>query len=171
MKNTDALKNVTGLTQDEMAMLLGVTASQWSMYKSGKRDLPHPAMLQFAKFLANAHEGKSVSAESKKINAAEQKKQKEWLLREHLGLSAKQGVLERKINVLEKIRLECFAALETAHFIETQNSKDSDLIQVIRTRATNTLNKHSLLRLEELKLKKEQVEILKDKVAERIKQQ
>jgi predicted transcriptional regulator len=35
IRDTSTIKNRIGLSQEEMAMLLGITESQWSMYKSG----------------------------------------------------------------------------------------------------------------------------------------
>jgi transcriptional regulator with XRE-family HTH domain len=40
MKKTDTLSALLGLTQGQMALLLQVHPSQWSMYESGKRNLP-----------------------------------------------------------------------------------------------------------------------------------
>lgn len=40
MKKATTLKNIIGLTQDELAMYFGVTKGHWSMFVIGKRDLP-----------------------------------------------------------------------------------------------------------------------------------
>lgn len=45
MNNRRDLRMGLGLTQLEMAMLLGISRAQWSMYESGRRRLP-PAALQ-----------------------------------------------------------------------------------------------------------------------------
>lgn len=44
MKTATDLRNALGLTQQEMALLLRITRSQWSMYESGLRDLPVHAL-------------------------------------------------------------------------------------------------------------------------------
>jgi predicted transcriptional regulator len=52
MKKETTLTQLLGITQLDAAMLLGVTASRWSMYSSGKRDLPTRAMVLLAEMLA-----------------------------------------------------------------------------------------------------------------------
>ncbi len=43
MKKDYAISTYLGMTQQELAMLLGVSRSQFSMFELGKRDLPLPA--------------------------------------------------------------------------------------------------------------------------------
>lgn len=172
MKDTTTYKGITGLTQEEMAMALGITISQWSMYKSGQRDIPQDATIQLADLLTNITKAKSVSRESTTIAETEKKKVQEWLKREYLNLQYKEQLLERKISTMENIRSECFAALETAHYLESQPEKGlfPDLSKYIKVRATTTLNKNALQRLQELQLKKESVTVLKNSVEQKLKQ-
>ena len=48
MKDRSDIKTILGLTQNEMGMLLGMPRSNWSMFKSGQRDIPLPAKEQLA---------------------------------------------------------------------------------------------------------------------------
>jgi transcriptional regulator with XRE-family HTH domain len=48
MKQAFPTRSILGLTQDDMAQLLGIGRSQWSMFESGKRDLPTSAKLLLA---------------------------------------------------------------------------------------------------------------------------
>ncbi|UPT69533.1 MAG: helix-turn-helix transcriptional regulator [Flavobacterium sp. JAD_PAG50586_2] len=74
MKKTDTLSALLGLTQGEMALLLRVHPSQWSMYESGRRNIPLKAkqvlsiMLGFLKF-----EGKSLKVEQQVIETGRTK--------------------------------------------------------------------------------------------------
>jgi transcriptional regulator with XRE-family HTH domain len=52
MANDSGIRNLFGLTQSEMAKLLGVGPSQWSMFESGKRDLPSKAQRRLAHLLS-----------------------------------------------------------------------------------------------------------------------
>ena len=52
MKNTTAISALLGLSQQDMANLLGVSRSLFSMFESGKRDLPPNATQLLAEILA-----------------------------------------------------------------------------------------------------------------------
>ena len=172
MKDTTTIKNLLGLSQEEMAMLLGITESQWSMFKSGKRDIPLAAKQQLAALLSNTQQAKSVSPESIKIAEKEKKSQKKWLQQEYEAVHHKQQYLDRKISAMENSRVECFAALEVVHYLETQPENEFivNLAESIKIRATNTLNKHSSSRLLEMKLKKDSFEMLKYSMEQKIKE-
>ena len=51
MQATNSLKSNLGLTQEEMALYLGVTRSQWSMYCIGRRSLPIEAIQKLTDLL------------------------------------------------------------------------------------------------------------------------
>jgi transcriptional regulator with XRE-family HTH domain len=172
MKSTTTIKNLLGLTQEEIAMVLGITRGQWSMSEIGRRDIPLAAKQLLAALLSNTQKAKSVSPESVKITENEKKSEKEWLNREYKAIDHKQQYLERKIIAMENIRVECFAAFEVVHYLESQSENEFtiSLAKSIKTRATNTLNKHSSSRLQELKLKKESFEMLKYSFLQKIKE-
>lgn len=45
------IKDLLGMTYNDMAMLLQINRSQWAMYVTGKRDLPVVAKLKLAEML------------------------------------------------------------------------------------------------------------------------
>ncbi len=51
MKSKATIREQFGTTQEEMAMILGVSMSAWSMYESGLRDLPVHATQMLAEML------------------------------------------------------------------------------------------------------------------------
>lgn len=51
MKKIHPIRESLGLTQEQAAVMLGVTRSHWSMYELGKRDLPLPAKERLAEIL------------------------------------------------------------------------------------------------------------------------
>jgi len=53
MKNKLPLRNLVGLTQQEMATLLQVSRTQWSMFEIGRRDLPVAAKHLLAEILTH----------------------------------------------------------------------------------------------------------------------
>ena len=172
MKHDKAIKNLLGLSQEEISMILGISRIQWAMYETGRRDIPLAAKQQLAALLSNTQQAKSVSPESIMMGEKEQKSEKEWLNREYKAIDHKQQYLERKIIAIESIRVECFAALEVVHYLESQSENEFtiSLAKSIKTRATNTLNKHSSIRLLEMKLKKESFEMLKYSLKQKIKE-
>ena len=52
MKKENTIRTILGVTQQELAMLLGVSRSQCAMFELGKRDLPLPAKQLLAEMLS-----------------------------------------------------------------------------------------------------------------------
>lgn len=171
MKEGTSIKNLLGLTQEDTAYMLGIDRGQWSMFVSGKRGLPLAAMQQLGVVLEHLKEKKSVCKESQAIAKAEKQLVQEKLQRDYRDVQIKLYKVVKQISTIENIRTESFAALEVAAFLEQQKEYDnrSSLIRSIRVRATNTLKKHSLYVLEALQLKKENLEVLKISLEQKIK--
>ena len=53
MKKEHPLRTLTGIKQEEIAMLLGISRGRWSMFEIGKRDLPLPAAIMLTDMLAH----------------------------------------------------------------------------------------------------------------------
>ncbi len=51
MKKTVKLNKILGLNQNDTAILMGITRSQWSMFESGKRQLPPHATVLLSEIL------------------------------------------------------------------------------------------------------------------------
>lgn len=80
MKKESTITATLGMKQIEVAQLLGINRSQWSMFESGKRDLPLPAKKILATLLSHAQQPKArlaggKSALEKKILTEELKAQ------------------------------------------------------------------------------------------------
>ena len=171
MKHTATIKSLLGFSQEEIAVLLSITRSQWAMYETGKRDLPLAAKKQLVSILTHQQNLKEVSNEKQKFVTLEQIKTQEWLKQEHRKTEHKKLVLDKKITTIENKRTACFAALEVVCFLETQKQQEDNtsLIKSIRVRATNTLNKNAAHHLLDLQMKKEQLEVLKNVLEQKIK--
>ena len=156
-------KNILGMTQDEIANLLGVTRSQLSMCELGKRDLPLAAKEKLAAVLTGLQTNQSSSEFSNLIKETQKKKLYEWHLKEFKTHEFKVLHLERKLLKANEMRKKAFKALEVVTYLETQadNNRLQSLAQSIKNRATTTLNKYSLQHLESLALKKEAHQMLK----------
>ncbi len=172
MKREVTLKNILGLTQEEMAMVLKINASQWSMHKSRQRDLPLFALQELGSILTYLKNSKERSEESQNFLTLEQKKAQEKLKIARLNMEHKRQFLERKIFAIENRRAECFAALEVVRFLETReaNDIDIDLSECVKVRAINTLKNNPLHKLQDLQIKKEQLDMLKISLEEKMQQ-
>lgn len=170
MKNKTTIKAQLGLTQEEMAMLLKITESQWSMFKSGKRSLSLEATKQLSELLQHIKNKKNVSEECLNYTTAEQIKTQQQLQQNYLKVQIKQHLIVQKIIAIENKRTECFAALEIASFIENQKNQSflDHLAQTIRIRATKTLKQNNLYQLTTLQLQKESLEVLKNSLAQKL---
>lgn len=92
MKKEHTLRTLLGLTQEDCAMLLGVTRSQWSMFELGQRDLPLAAKQLLTELLTH------LQSPETKANRHPAEAQQEV---------AKIAVLERMLreNEYERLRL------------------------------------------------------------------
>ena len=158
MKKDPFIKNLFGLTQEEMAMLLGITRAQWAMYEIGRRDLPSTANIKFAAILSHLHNVKEPSEESQRLLKEEQDKRQEWLKREKSTLEYIKRLLEKKILAMESKRTHCYAALEVVNYLASDKDQNANLGRAIETRAKSTLRKNALQNLEDLYLKKEHLD-------------
>lgn len=170
MNKSQSIKSVIGLTQEEAAMLFKVNKSQVGMFVIGKRSLPTEAMLQFTNMLQHLQEDDQNAAAVKDIFIAEQKNKVEWLQREQMRLQIQQTKTEQQITAMEAKRADCFIALKAISFLEKQKNENIQLLESIKTRVRFTLKKNSLQYLEELHLKKDQTEFLRNRIAEKLKQ-
>lgn len=74
MKNQTAISALLGITQHEMATLLGISRSQWSMYELGRGSLPKAATVLLSELLdyAKASEvaGRNTDPDASKLMQA-----------------------------------------------------------------------------------------------------
>ncbi|UOK42816.1 MULTISPECIES: helix-turn-helix domain-containing protein [Flavobacterium] len=171
MEDSQTIKNTLGLTQEEMAILLGIKRSNWSMFKSGKRDLSLNSKQQLGSLMQTVQKKKQPSKEIQKLIKKEQLDAKTKLQHEYGNMSLKLDRIEKNITIVENIRTESFAALETVAALESQKNIPhiEALIKRVHQRVILTLKKHSLSHLNELQLKKENLEMLKLKIEEKLK--
>lgn len=167
----ETLRSNLGLTQEELAMLLGTNRINIAMFETGRRELPNDSITKVLPALTH-HQGlKEHSEPVIKLLESEKKKTTEWLTRELRTTDYKLRKCEDKIAAMESKRSEAIAALETVCFLETQSNELAfpGTKSFIRSRAVTLLNKNPLHQLEELKLKKEQLDFLKKSLEEKLK--
>lgn len=158
MKKETTHSSLLGFTQAQMALLLNVHLTQWSMYESGKRNLPLKAtqllveMLGYLKF-----EGKSDMMQQHLIEQEElKKKHLERMLKENeyqlYVIGKKIELAERKYN--NDIRVIGLADYLTTH-PSTKEKLNVEQLKNIASKAVTSLKKSGLASLTELRLKEE----------------
>ncbi|TBX71054.1 XRE family transcriptional regulator [Flavobacterium silvisoli] len=68
MKTHQTICELLGLKQQEMAMLLGVHRTQWSMFELGKRSLPKEALMKLHEILTLNQSLDKMDADETSIN-------------------------------------------------------------------------------------------------------
>lgn len=167
MKKETNLKTLLGLSQEEAAILLGVSRVQWAHFTDGRRDIPAAAKVKLAEVLSSIEENKKNTDEVTKLIETEKKKAHEELLQEYKAIPFKELELDKKIKKSIQLREEAFKALQVVHYLEAK--KNTGLSKFIKTRVTNTLKKHSLGQIQELELKKESLQMLKILIEKKLK--
>ena len=123
MKKVDYIRTLLSVTQQEMAMLLHISRSQWSMYELGERDLPVAARQLLAELLmhlkVNKNIDKSLPMPSDRQLQLQQQKLAH-LLREN---EYQQLLLARKIAAYEKKQASRINRLQIVDFVDTRHAK------------------------------------------------
>lgn len=158
MKKTDTISALLGLTQGQMALLLQVHPSQWSMHESGRRSLPLKVkqvlniLLRFLKF-----EGKSLKVQQHLIEQEASKKEclKKLLRKNEFDLYE----INKKLALAEVKYKDSISAIGLMEYLTTHPSAkevfDGELLENITSKAERALKKSGLSNLTELRLKKE----------------
>lgn len=169
MKKQQTIRELLGVTQQQMAMILKIHSSQWSMYESGKRDLPPAATIRLAEMLAYMH-----SAEAKGFNNVPQLAKQQNNTNQELEKVVKENqyqllVVTKKIAAMQKKHDAATKALQLLHFLSSglENKTDApDILKSIEARATKSLDNNGLLQLHLLRTKEislqQQQELLKE---------
>ena len=71
MKNKNNIRALTGMSQENLALLLQVSRSQIAMFESGKRNLPIQAMEKLA-LLLTLSQKESTTTETKKATRTQE---------------------------------------------------------------------------------------------------
>lgn len=167
-KKRGDLKNILGLTQEEMAMFLGVGMSQWNMFKSGKRHLPLEATLKLNALLQSVQKEKGVSDDARKLLAKEELETKKQLQEDEIKIEARLRRIQKEMAIIENNRTESFAALQTISQLEKMDVVNEGLVLIIRKRALQTLEKYNRHSLEELQCKQQSLEVMKKRIQEKL---
>lgn len=136
MRKKGVLRQFFGVSQEEIAMILKISRAQWSMFESGKAELPHDARIEYYDLLAYVQSAKDEVAK-KGPNPAQSK---EEALKFYLVVNQhRQGLTSRKIENLQKKQAMAEAALHLEGYYENSKQEQpkfvGDKIEEILKRA------------------------------------
>ncbi len=154
-KSKQSISAFLGLTQLEVAMLLGVSRSRWSLYELGLRGIPLAALEKLHKMLAAMQTYKP--AMEKHVATKKEKEQHDVVLQGQLTennfqqqrMVLKMAAIEKKEQVNAK-RLHLAQRLDKSKFKE---SFQTGLIDEIETNSTKSLEKNSWSQLAQCQIK------------------
>ncbi len=108
-----------GVTQSEMAMLLQISRAQWSMYESGKRNLPSSALALLAKIALCIQN--TVADDNKTLpSVMKEEGKKKVLLQAMLKENQYQQLyISRKIDAAVKKNQSHIRSLQLINFLKT----------------------------------------------------
>jgi len=127
MKKDNSLRSLLGISQKDLAVILGVTRSQVAMFETGKRDLPLKAKQTLTELIAYLKEKKEpTSREPDGKMQVLMIKEIEKMLKEN---ERKQILLERKLKALHKKILRQYNFVKAAGFMNGRINKNEKVNQ------------------------------------------
>ena len=147
MKDIDTFKKLLGITQEEIAIILDTTRSQWSMYEIGKRNLPFSAALEFTKMMKYIQENSSKEIEIKYSSEEYEKQVYNQLKKEMKKNRYELDGLNIKIEQVQRFYDDGLAALRVVEYLDTQpeNERIVSVKKLIRCKAITKLRKNNEL--------------------------
>lgn len=145
MKDIDTSKKLLGLSQEEIAIILDITRSQWSMFDIGKRELPLHAALEYTKILEYIQLNQTKEIEIQNFMKVNEKRIYDVLEREMKENTYKLNRLNRKIEQAQRFYDDGLAALRIVAYLQTQpeNERTVSIKNLIKCKAMVNLQKNS----------------------------
>ncbi|UPT71194.1 MAG: helix-turn-helix transcriptional regulator [Flavobacterium sp. JAD_PAG50586_2] len=124
------IRELLGASQEEMAVLLKISRAQWSMFESGKRDLPFEAKKQFAEMLTYVQSAKEKAAKKKPESAQPNERTARKLKLSLLTNLNRQRIVSKKISDLQKKISGAEAALHLERYCENSKNEQPQFVAV-----------------------------------------
>lgn len=165
-------REILGLTQSQIALLLKVSRSHWAMYEKGKRHLPDSASSVLHDMMANVH-----TVEVKATPKTERQEKQYEDMQEALQKMFKENKYQlehvaRKLAPLERKHQAHLKAQQTVAYLKAKNpeasERESKLLDLIHTMATRGITHKLLLQITKWQIKLELLQEEKKLLEERI---
>lgn len=122
------IRELLGVSQEEMAALLKISRAQWSMFESGKRHLPFEAEKQFGEMAAYVKSAKEEAAKKKpepvEPNEKAIKKLKDSLIKNQ----HRQLITAKKMNRFRKKQANAETAMHLNKYFENNKEGQPEYI-------------------------------------------
>ena len=145
MKKKESIRTLLGISQEDIAILIKVSRAQWSMYESGKRNLPAEATIKLAEMFEHVQLAKAKASKHPSELSKETGQNLQALLKEN---EYQQSLTERKVKTLEKKQAATLAALHLVNYFESnarkQETHTEDCIKNIQIKTKKDLERHGL---------------------------
>jgi transcriptional regulator with XRE-family HTH domain len=120
MKESHPIRTLLGLTQEQIAMMLGISRAHWAMYELGKRDLPLQPKERLAEMLQFL---KTLEGTEKQLRAKENKAELEQAARMLLENEYQRLTLEKKLAAAEEKRSAQIRLSLLTDYLKTRAAK------------------------------------------------
>ena len=160
--NTE-IKNLLGIKQEDLAMILGVSRGQLSMYIIGKRNLPIEAKLILSELVAVFSNNKKQMINNNVLNNDLDDAEKIFYSMKKID-AYKKIVLQKKLSILERKYADSKKTIALIEYLETSldfaNNDKKQLYDLIKSKAEIEIKKYGLTAQISLKI---ELESLKNK--------
>lgn len=162
MKTRKHIREALNLTQEEMAMLLNISRSQWALYELGLRDLSTMASIrenQASRFLYSIE----ISEPKDFAGISELESKKDKFIADALKQNEfNQRVCERKIGQMKEDYESALKFFQVVDFVfqsvDQENLLHLAALKVLKGNAETALNKNGPHKLVKLQLKQKMLE-------------
>lgn len=170
MEKRQNIRELLGLTQDELALLFRISRSQMAKYELGTRDLGIEAKYLLAEMLSYMESSEATSKTS--MHALKQHAEMlDTLQRMQKENEYQLEYVSRKLNTFEKKHAYLMKTLNVGDFLATKDSKTgwfNDIVSAILNKAKKSLKVYGLSNLMKYEIKQEVLHYEKALIASRL---
>lgn len=146
MKGSSDFRDTLGISQEEAAMLLGVSRSQFSLFELGKRSLTTKAMVAYVEMWSYVQEKTKLDVDKNAHTALDKEKIKIALEAQLAEVQYKKKFLQKKIVATEVKYKKAQAALHLVDYLRKKvNPNQENFIKLLEMTARKKTEKHGLV--------------------------
>ena len=159
MEKSTNFRQLLGMKQEDMVMLLQITISQLAMYATGKRSLPLAAKLKLVEMLEFSSQKEKKGTNNLEIEKNQYIQIKKHIVQKQILNTELQLAIIKKLSIVSKKYQTALKALNFIEFLETKQKKFGleyeNLLNVIKQNTETEIEKNSLLEQTKLEMKLE----------------
>ena len=148
MDNDINFRQILGMKQEDMALLLQVSLSQWAMYTTGRRNLPVVAKLKLAEMLQFSSSNQNKNNANSEIEKHQKAQLQKYFAEQQTVNANLQDAISKKIAMVTKKYNTALKALNFIAFLETNATKHTlehqNVLHLIKQNNQINLEKNNL---------------------------